>query len=356
MHPILGERGKLGLYLAAWVPVGAVLAGLLGLSGRMPWPEAWALALPLSLAYAFVCLNAWYLCRALPLRGSTFPRLLGAHVVAASVAGAFWLLLGRGWAELLEAVHPPFLGAVGRFLAQAPLLLAVGELLFLLAVAVTYLIIAFEASRLAEKTALELQVLSRDAELKLLRSQLQPHFLFNSLNSISALTGSDPEGARRMCLLLAEFLRMSLRLGAREAIALSEELALADAFLAVEKVRLGSRLAVERRIEDGCGDCLVPPLLLQPLVENAVSHGVAGLVEGGTLLMEARRARGRLQLAVENPHDPLAPRRTGTGLGLDNVRRRLVAVYGGEARIGVANDGPRFRVELDLPCETPASG
>jgi hypothetical protein len=354
MHPILSERGRLAFYLAVWLPVGAVLAALLGLSGRMPWAEAWALALPLAIVFGFVCLNAWYLCRALPLRSSPYARFFVTHAAAAAMASVFWLLAGRGWAELLQAAHPPFLGIVDRFLDQAPLLLAVGALLFLLAVAGQYLLIMFEASRAAEKRALEVRVLSREAELKVLRSQLQPHFLFNSLNSISALTRSDPEGARRMCLLLAEFLRNSLRLGAREAIPLSEELALAEGFLAVEKVRFGSRLAVERRIEEGCGDCLVPPLLLQPLVENAVSHGIAGVVEGGTVRIEARRRAERLDLLVENPRDPTVSGRSGTGVGLDNVRRRLEALYGTDARLDIGNEGPTFRVELDLPAVTPA--
>src|SRR5262245_23161962 len=315
----------------------------------MPWAETWAIAVPLALVYAFVCLNAWYLCRALPLEGTTFRRLLATHVVAAEVASLFWLLLGRGWAELLQAVYPPFQGLVDRFLSQSALLLAAGTLLFLLAVTVQYLIGAFETSRRTEKHALELKVVSREAELKVLRSQLQPHFLFNSLNSISALTGSDPEGARRMCVLLGDFLRQSSRLGAREVIALSEELALADAFLTVEKVRFGARLAVERRIEEGCADCMVPPLLLQPLVENAVSHGIAGLVEGGVVRIHARRLGDRLELAVENPRDSQASSRPGSGLGLDNVRRRIDTLYGRDARLEVRAEPGTFRVELDLP-------
>ena len=152
-----------------------------------------------------------------------------------------------------------------------------------------------------------------------------------------------------MCVQLGDFLRQSSRLGAREVIALSEELALADAFLAVEKVRFGARLSVERRIEEACADCLVPPLLLQPLVENAVSHGSAGLVEGGVVRIHARRRGDRLELAMENPRDPQASSRPGTGLGLDNVRRRIDTLYGHEARLEVRVEADAFRVELDLP-------
>ena len=120
-------------------------------------------------------------------------------------------------------------------------------LLFLLALAVHYVLIAFEAAREAERRQLELEVLTRDAELRALRAQIDPHFLYNSLNSISALTGSDAPGARRMCLLLGEFLRDTLDVGARQRIPLADELALAERFLSIEQVRFGSRLRVERR-------------------------------------------------------------------------------------------------------------
>src|SRR5262249_42091949 len=153
--------------------------------------------------------------------------------------------------------------------------------------------------------------------------QLHPHFLFNSLNSISALTGREPEAARRMCQLLGDFLRTSLALGARERVTFGEELELASRYLAIEQVRFGSRLGIERRIEPAAERCLVPPLLIQPLIENAVKHGVADRVEGGTIEIVAARRGTRLEITIENPRDPEAPPRRGQGLGLENVRQRL---------------------------------
>src|SRR6185436_2785588 len=115
------------------------------------------------------------------------------------------------------------------------------------------------------------------------------HFLFNSLNSIAALVGTDPEGARRMCERLGDFLRRTLALGARDAVTLGEELELVDRYLAIEQVRFGARLSFDRRIGPGAAECVVPPLLLQPLVENAVKHGVADRVDGGTIVIDAHR-------------------------------------------------------------------
>jgi LytS/YehU family sensor histidine kinase len=246
----------------------------------------------------------------------------------------------------MEALGP----VTARFRAQTPLLLAISVMLFLLVLSVHYVALAVEAFRDAERQQLELKVLTRDAELRALRAQIDPHFLYNSLNSISALTGTDPPAARQMCLLLAEFLRTTLRVSTQESITLADELTLADRFLSIEQVRFGQRLQVERRIDDGVAECRVPPLVLQPLLENAVAHGIAGLIDGGTIRLDITRRDGRVSISVENPRDPDALPRRGAGVGLDNVRRRLAIVFGGAARLDAIPGPEGFRVAIDLPC------
>jgi LytS/YehU family sensor histidine kinase len=214
--------------------------------------------------------------------------------------------------------------------------------------AVSYLATAFTVSRDAERRGLELQVLAREAELRALRSQLDPHFLFNSLQSISALTTVDPAAARRMCLLLAEFLRETLALGSRDRIPLAAELALVRKFLSVEQVRFGDRLQVAIESADA-GDVPVPPLLLQPLVENAVTHGVAHVLEGGTVRVRAHRHGAGLTITVDNPCDPDRPPGRGTGLGLRNVRERLDSAYGSDAFVTTEERDGRFVVTLEMP-------
>jgi LytS/YehU family sensor histidine kinase len=208
-----------------------------------------------------------------------------------------------------------------------------------------------EASRRSETRALELQVQAREAELRALRAQIDPHFLFNSLNSISALVMADPAAARRMCLLLADFFRGCLKLGSEESIPLIEELKLAERYLEIEKVRLGSRLTVRREVDPECENCLVPPLIIQPLVENAVLHGVAPMLDGGTVRIEARRNGAFLNIVLENPFEPEGARKNGAGLGLRNVKMRLANRFDGNARLDVEQTDARFRVELQLPCE-----
>jgi sensor histidine kinase YesM len=352
MHPILARLERLAGYLVLWGAIGVLIAGVLTRQG-LSWPEALIQLLPPLLVYSFVCLSAWYVCRAMPLTTSGVPGVLSASGLAALVGGVLWLALNEVWLGTLESM-PAFDTITTRFRAQVPFLFAVSIMLFLLVLSVHYVAFAIEAFKTAERQQLELQVLTRDAELRALRAQVNPHFLYNSLNSISALTGSDPAAARRMCLLLAEFLRTTLRVSTQERIPLAEELTLVDRFLSIEQVRFGQRLQVERSIDESALECQVPPLVLQPLLENAVRHGIAGLIDGGTIRLDVARHGDRLAIAVENPRDPDAMPRTRGGVGLQNVRKRLAIVFGGAARIDATASPTGFRVALDLPCTPDA--
>jgi hypothetical protein len=349
MHPIFGRFERLAAYLTAWLLFGILLGAVFTRLG-LTWIAALALLLPLSLIYAFVCLSAWYVCRATPLKTSSMIRVLTSSASAAAVSAVLWLGLARGWMGVLSST-PTFAPEAERYANQLPFLFAIGFLLFLVALAAHYALMAAELTREAERDRLELEVLTREAELRALRAQVDPHFLFNSLNSISALTGSDPAGARRMCLLLADFLRSTLDVSARGRISLGEELALAERFLDIEQVRFGSRLQVERRIDETAASCRVPALILQPLVENAVTHGIATLVEGGVIRLEVWRHDGRLAIAVENPReaDVAPPKRPGVGLA--NVQQRLHAAFGKTATFEMRTEPRLFRVQLEVPVD-----
>ena len=350
MHPILARAERLTTYLAAWLIVAVLLAAVVTRQG-LGWVEALALLLPMCLVYGFACLSAWYVCRATPLTTSSVLRVLASSALAAVVASELWVALMRFWVSGLVLL-PSFPESAARYAGLEPLLFATGVLLFLLALTVHYLLLAFELARQAEQRHLRMEVLAREAELRALRAQLDPHFLFNSLNSISALTAVDPVGARRMCVLLADFLRDTLNVSSRDQIPLVEELALADRFLGIEQVRFGDRLQVERRVDAAAAQCRVPPLLLQPLVENAVTHGIAGLLEGGVIRLDVSRRDERLSIAIENPRDAESSRAARRGVGLENVRQRLTAMFGGDARLETRTDDGRYRVELALPCLT----
>jgi two-component system, LytTR family, sensor histidine kinase AlgZ len=156
-----------------------------------------------------------------------------------------------------------------------------------------------------------------------------------------------------MCLLLGAFLRDTLALGGESRIPLARELQLAARFLEVEQIRFGDRMDVEVAAPPYADGCLVPPLLLQPIVENAVTHGIAHMLERGTIRIAVSRTPRRVSIVVENPCDPDRPRRTGSGVGLANVRSRLKTHYGTEAAVNATEEAGVWRVELSFPASFP---
>jgi len=329
MHPLIVRKGLFAGYLLAWMLFAVFFAALLRMPGVLDWSDALILAVLLCLVWAFFCLTPWYMCEYLPLRSSGPVKLILNHGGAAVVATVLWVVLARVLAQQL-------LGLGSRINPEIPLVIVMGLLLYLLSVALHYVLLAVEASREAE-------IQARDAELRALKAQINPHFLFNSLNSITALTTTDPARAREMCICLSDFLRNTLGLGERESISWREELQLARNYLDVEQVRYGARLNVEMQVDEACADCLVPPLVLQPLIENAVKHGIATLVEGGTIRVEGHVKGGRLEVSVENSFDPDSPAPRRHGLGLRNVRDRLETRFGETARLTTRTGENHFR-------------
>ena len=350
MEPRAKQSHDFRIYRYAWLPLAAAVLYLLKTSGNLSWLEAAALAVPLCVIGQFELVAAKYTCKFAPLQRTTVWRLATTHIVAAQVIGLIWVVLAKVLANIL-AQQTGLHGLDQRLAAQTGIVYIAANFFYYLAAAYYYVLLAQAASHQAEARAMETSILARDAELKALKAQINPHFLFNSLNSISALTSIDPERAREMCLLLADFLRMTLRLGEKAQIPLAQEIELLEKFLAIEKVRFGARLTMEMAIEDPAKRCLVPTLLLQPLVENAVTHGIAKLTEGGTVKLTAANHGPQLAITVENSMDPDAPADRKGGMGLRNVRERLEARYGKEASVRATAEEDTFRVDLSLPAE-----
>lgn len=187
-----------------------------------------------------------------------------------------------------------------------------------------------------------------EARITALRAQLQPHFLFNTLNALAELLHRDPPLAEALLLRLSALLRRALDDSDAVTIPLGEELAFLDDYLSIQQALLGHRLRIERDIAPDTLHWPVPPLLLQPLVENALRHGIAPRRAGGTLRLRAHREGGRLAIRIDNDTDA-GPREAGTGIGLRNTRERLAAQYA-DATLALDESVPgRFRVDLVLP-------
>ena len=191
-----------------------------------------------------------------------------------------------------------------------------------------------------ERRALQAEARLAEARALALQNQLQPHFFFNSLNTVASLVYTQPEQAEETICALGELMRGVLDAAHRREIPLREELAFVDRYLAVQQIRFGARLQVRREIADATLACAVPTLLLQPLVENAVVHGIAPLAAGGTVEITARRAGARLVLTVANTCGadagalPVGPAVFKERIGIANTRARLEALYGAEFKFG----------------------
>ena len=350
IHPLLADRRGLVLYIAVWLLLGVALAlPAVGLeSGR--WHLALLVFLPPFMIFSSLCLTAWYPCRANPLESTSSQRLIAVHLSAGLVSSLAWYTIARLWAAWLadRAAWPASIEL------RPARYLALGVLFYLLAATLHYLMLAYEESRRAQASELELEVLAREAELAAFKSQIDPHFLFNCLNSISSLCGSRPADARRMTIRLGEFLRSSLRLADRDFISLGEEIELARGYLDIERTRFGARLAIVFDTEDASEEFQVPSLLLQPLLENSIKHGIADLVDGGTVTISARPSGERLRIEVANPIDPDGSAEeglssAGEGIGLKNVVGRLEVLYHGDAHLEIHRGNESFRVTIDLP-------
>jgi two-component system, LytTR family, sensor kinase len=192
--------------------------------------------------------------------------------------------------------------------------------------------------------------LAREAELFRLQQQLQPHFLFNSLNSISALVGTDPPLARKMIHQLSEFLRGTLKKDDQQLIPLREELYQLSLYLDIEKIRFGHRLQTEIKISEKDADSLIPPLLLQPIVENAIKFGLYDTTGDVLIQIDVIRENNQLQITVSNPFDEetASPTR-GTGFGLASVQRRLYLLFGRNDILQTKSYNNQFITTIIIP-------
>lgn len=286
---------------------------------------------------------------------------LALHVPAAALfclahqalyASALWWLnpaLGRQWVSLTAFYRSSILGSLFfNILVYALIIIGIHATLY------------YRNFRAGELREADLKAQVARAELHALKMQLQPHFLFNTLHSISALVLEDPGGANRMIARLGDFLRLTLERPEHQTVSLDEELEFLRRYLEIEQVRFQDRLTVRFDIEPATLEAQVPHLILQPVIENAIRHGVAPRAAPGHIEVAARRVDGTLRLSVRDDGpglDPKYPQGESTGVGLLNVRSRLARLYGGAYDFEVADaPGGGVAVLLAIPFEmkTPA--
>jgi len=315
--------------------------------GFLPW-YAWALLAPAVVV----------LCERLPIRAERLWRTLPLHAVAGAAAAAVHaaiVLLPTAWLNGERAVGVPLWVSYQFILVNRAVPPFVN---FWFLVAVIHAVLYQRRLRDRELAAARLAGRLSEAELLALKSQLQPHFLFNTLNAVAAYVRDEPEVAEAMLARLSALLRLVLESSGQQEVAFERELEAARHYLAIHEVRFGGRLSVGFDVDPELEGMLVPAMLLQPIVENAVVHGVAAVPGPGRVDVGARRRDGRLFLCVRNHSEGrVLPSRTrGTGLGLANTRARLQQLYGTAQRLELVTGEHGATVELEIPLRPAPAG
>jgi LytS/YehU family sensor histidine kinase len=337
-------------YVAAW----AAAAGLWSLAGASSARVSPLSALPYGVMTMTVAglmgVGVWRLTAFLPWRSSRHA-FYGLHAVAIVTYSCLYTLC----LVLPDLARGQF--AIGLVaLRDSPVLfwnLLMGSWLYLVIAGLSYAIRGERARERDRAATAEAMIVARNAQLSALRAQLNPHFLFNALHTVSALITSDPGAADRAIERLGDLLRYAM--AEDEVVSLSAEWQFVRDYLAFEQLRLGDRLDIDAHLDPAAGDCLVPPLLLQPLVENAVRHGIAWRAEGGRISLDARRSTNGIRVRVADDGPGNGSREHGRrGRGLDLVRRRLHAAFGDDAelRIDATHDPPGYAVAVTIPERT----
>lgn len=307
-------------------------------------PPQWRFTLLMALTewYAWAALTppvAW-LARRFPFRAGRIRTSLPLH------AGA-GLFIAMVKVTLTRILRSPLVSTGGYFLISN---LATHYLIYWAIVAAVHALAYYRAGRDGELRASQLEARLAQARLQLLTMQIHPHFLFNTLNAVAELVHEDPAKAERMIASLSELLRETLDASSTDRVPLARELELLDRYVDIQRARFGDRLDVSVHADPGAREALVPHLILQPLVENSIRHGLAARVSAGRIQIRALRRAGELVLEVEDDGAGLIASSAREGVGLGNTRARLQELYGARQSVEIRNaDGGGTLVRLVMP-------
>jgi sensor histidine kinase YesM len=345
-HPITENRRSILIYALVWLAIASLQSFMLWFFLQFPIVLVISDALISNLIFGFLGLLAWYPTRYIPFQKHTPVYSTLAHLVAALLALGIWVLLTYGFLSVIFSNDLEYIQFLNRTIAWRSIL---GGLVYLVLVLIYYLVT--NNQKLQERVQQEerLRNLVRDAELNLLKSQINPHFLFNSLNSISSLTMSNPAEARDMIIRLSDFLRYSLKHRENEFVPLKEELIRMKDYLAIEKIRFGEKLLYEFEIDEICQEFPVPTMIFQPLFENAIRHSVYESVDPVRIRFQCVTENDHMKATISNDYNPEIPTRKGTGVGLQNVRQRIELAYRGKGSVQWKGGDGIFEVNISIP-------
>ncbi len=333
-------------YIAFWMAVAVIQFALsFGVYGQ-DLMIAVADSLISNLVFAFLGVGLWYMVRFSGKQIDGFIKNLAYHLGGCAFSILIWQIVSYTVLRMLFGSNNNYM----NFLVTSMIVrVLTGVLIYFLLISIDFLVLSFEEMQERAEREASLSAMLRDAELTMLRSQIRPHFLFNSLNSVSALTLSNPQAAQDMIIKLSEFMRHSLTLGADTMNSLNDELYHAGLYLDIEKVRFSDRMIIEKELDPECGTMMLPAMILQPILENAVKHGVNTMLSSCTISLKAFCTEFNLVITISNNFDPDAVPRKGTGTGLKNVQKRMSALYGRNDLLTYKTSDEVFEVKLQIP-------
>ena len=344
-NPIFGNYRSRLLYAGIWMLIGLGQAIVLYFSG-LAFGHALADSVVFNLIFAALLIPLWYPLRFSRRADKHWQAQFGILSVLAILVLTVWLLAAYGLSYLVGPNHAAYTDFLQNSLWWRWIQ---GLLYYTVMVMVYYLCIYVE--RLNEKALNEIHLhqLIKDGELNLLKSQINPHFLFNSMNSVNALILKQPEQAQKMLVALSDYLRYAVQSSQRVYACLADEMENISRYLSMEQLRFGDKLQYEAQIAPNCLDMEVPAMLLQPLFENAIKHGVYESLETVHILVNITIEGAYLHIVLRNNYDANGQSsKKGSGTGLHNTRERLRLLYGPDAAMQVRAEPPLFTVEITI--------
>jgi sensor histidine kinase YesM len=345
-NPIFERRQNTYIYFLIWFLIAGIhlLAGIIYY--HLPFIVAAADSLVYNGLFAFIAVIIWYPVRYNNPEGKVTIYGLITYLALGVIVLLFWLFMGYFILKILFSSNEEYFKFLNDSFFVRVLL---GVLFFLAAVLMYHLLVYYRALQEKKLNETQLNLLVRESELNVLRSQMNPHFLFNSLNSISSLTVSNPAKAREMIIQLSDFLRYALKYGQREETTFADELKNIELYLSIEKTRFEDKLIFEKKIEPVCLNAKVPNMILQPLVENAIKHGVYESTAPVVITMWCKGTEDYIEIRLKNNYDPAGKSRTGAGLGLKNVENRLHLIYSRKDLMKIIKQDNFFEVIIIVP-------
>jgi two-component system, LytTR family, sensor kinase len=287
----------------------------------------------------------WYVVRYNDPEKSSVIQIIVSHLAASLVFTSFWMLSSGIIVKTLinDSGYDQYLKSVttNRVIG--------GLLFYALLTSIYYIYVYSHHNREKQLRETEWQHQIRKTQLSALKSQINPHFLFNTLNSIASLTLTNPEKAHGMVIALSDFMRYSLRKQQNDMVTLEVELKNIGLYLQIEKIRFGNNLLYHFDVEEACNHHLIPNLILQPLFENAIKYGVYETSKPVEVILKARKLPNEMEIKVINDFDPESVPLKGEGVGLTNINDRLRLLYGSSRLLTVVQGESQFSVRMVIP-------